>query len=203
MHTPERRNARDGAAVAHFRTAIAQWRLSLHTECKRASSLPTAMFGAADPMLEARLAEAAETMLLRLQEPPPELAGAAAAGEQRLEAVSRDELRSLTVRLANSAQDPPDLEPGLAAEYLAILGDACVTGEPNVRAAAHQRLQGEFGVTSALDLDALAALLTAQLTAAQGDDNIAKDLAATSRRLAAAALASAPAPLAPAESRPQ
>jgi hypothetical protein len=203
MQPPERSIGRDRAAVAHFRSAIAQWRLSLHTECKRASSLPTAMFGAADPMLEARLAEAAETMLLRLQEPPPELASDDATGEQRLEEVTTEELRPLARRLANGPSAPPDLEPGLAAEYLAILGDACATGEPSVRAAAHQRLRSEFGVASALDIDTLADLLKAQLTAAEGDDNVVDDLAATSRRLAAAALTTNQAPRVPGETPPR
>ncbi|MGK0300930.1 MAG: hypothetical protein ACI89X_001804 [Planctomycetota bacterium] len=52
-----------------FREAISQWQLAARTEVKRSSSLPSSMFDACDPMLEARLAESVEAMMHCLHEP--------------------------------------------------------------------------------------------------------------------------------------
>src|SRR5262249_7736185 len=52
----------------HFTAAIAHHHLTLQTELKRSTSLPSAMFDANDPMLEARLCEATEGIFRRLLE---------------------------------------------------------------------------------------------------------------------------------------
>lgn len=177
-----------GAAEVHFRTALAQLQLSLRTECKRASALPTAMFGAADPMLEARLAQAAETMMQRLQEPSPDVAAGDQDSEPRIEDVSSAELARLPDQLRAAHGAALDLEQGLAAEYLSVLGDACSTATPEVQRHAQRLLSAGFGISSSLDFESLAQLLQAQLEGLPADDDLVETLAAASRRLAAAAL---------------
>jgi len=133
---------------ASFREAIAHWRLVLHTEVKRASSLPTAMFDACDPMLETRLAETTEAMLAHLHDPAPRLAadvGGGDATEGRLEVVTSDELRALPNQLT-SDKHTPDLLTGLGAEYLATLADACCVATGTAQRRAVDLLCRDFGV---------------------------------------------------------
>lgn len=184
-----------------FREAIASWRLALRTEVKKSSALPTAMFDACDPMLETRLAETAEAMLARLQEPDPALADQnAPGGEQRLEVIQAAELRRLPRQIAAVEPGPLDLQAGLAAEYLAILADACCTSTGPQQRHAVQRLCQDFGVSPDSDLDALTQLLAVQAgEAATTEPHAASelDLATTCRRVAAAVLLhSLPAPAA-------
>jgi hypothetical protein len=175
-----------------FREAIASWRLALRTEVKKSSSLPTAMFDACDPMLETRLAETAETLLARLQEPSDALAnGHGAAGEQRLEVVGAHELSTLPQRLVAGAEAAGDLQDGLTAEYLGILADTCCTGTGSLRRCALARLQQDFGVAPEADLQQLAQLLDGQarqVLAAPpcGAGDADADLAALCCRIAAA-----------------
>lgn len=177
------------ATGASFREAIATWRLNLRTEVKKASALPTAMFDACDPMLEARLAETAEAMFSRLQEPDPVVAGEGADHEPRLELVVADELRALPRRIAAAEDRALDLTEGNAAEYLGILVDACCTAPPQLQPFAVRRLSEDFGVQGGDDLGELTQLLAQQAEATLGPapiDGSELDLAAICRRTVAA-----------------
>jgi hypothetical protein len=170
----------------HFRDAIARHQLSLQTDLKKSTSLPGAMFDAADAMLEARLCEATERIfrvLLEQEVPPPPVD----PGELRLEPVASTETLAL-VRAAASgafAGEPPDLGDGDTAELQAVLAETCARSEglPRERAAALLR-----GDRSREDVDALARELLQQLTAATtaGDAVQLGELAA---RIASAVLA--------------
>lgn len=177
-------------AGASFREAIASWRLRLHTEVKKSSSLPTAMFDACDPMLETRLAETAEALLTHLEEPDAALAADDEPnGEQRLEVVGDDELRSLPRTIAAIAPRPLALDDDLAAEHLGVLVDICCAATGPLQQRAVQRLCQDFGVDAGTDLDALTRRLGRQVPAAAAADaspGSDDDLAATCRRLAAA-----------------
>lgn len=172
-----------------FREAIANWRLALHTEVKRSSSLPTAMFDACDPMLEARLAESAELMLAQLHEPDARLSAEDnGPGDQRLEVIGDDELVALPDRIAGSAagEDELDLGTGLASEYLGILADVCCTAHDDLQERAVQRLCLDFGVSADCDLERLAHSLAQQAQEVlDGGDQVDADLAATCRQVAA------------------
>ncbi|MBM4063443.1 MAG: hypothetical protein FJ265_20435 [Planctomycetes bacterium] len=172
---------------AGFREAIAQWRLAVHTEVKRASTLPTAMFDACDPMLETWLAETAGAVLGRMPEPPAWLAEDE-DGEQRLETVHADDLRALPRRLGAAAA-AADLGEGLGAEYLAVLADVCCRAEGAPRRVAVRRLAEDFGVADGTDLDALAQRLQQEAGAAiepGADPGRDAELAAACQRVAAA-----------------
>lgn len=177
-------------AAASFREAIANWRLALHTEVKKASALPTAMFDACDPMLETRLRETAEVMLARLQEPDPSLVGETTPNDdQRLEVVTGVELRALPQQVATGEHGPLDLQSGLGGEYLAILADTCCSATGPLQHHAVQRLCQDFGVSPHSDLDALTQLLAQQAkaaVAANAKPRSDEDLASTCRRVAAA-----------------
>jgi len=161
MSMPE--TAREAAGI-DFHGAIAQWRLALRTEVKRASSLPTAMFDACDPMLETRLAQSAEAMLALLQEPAAEHLSDEPRGEQRLETVALAELAQLPVQIGGQAPATIDLEAGQAAEHLGILADLCCRGGAGERPAA-TRLCSDFGIASSQQLDTLVQLLAEQTAA--------------------------------------
>lgn len=171
-----------------FREVVATWRLRLHTEIKKASALPTAMFDACDPMLETRLAETAEALLAQLEEPDPVLADdTAPGGERRLELVTEDELRRLPRAVAAMPVGTPGIDDDLAAEQLGVLADTCCAGDEKLQQKAVQRLCREFGVDGDTDLQALAELLDEQARAAIDGTGSDDDLAATCRRIAAAA----------------
>lgn len=155
------------AAGIDFHAAIAQWRLALRTEVKRASSLPTAMFDACDPMLETRLAQSAEAMLALLQEPAAEHLSEEPRGEQRLETVALGEMARLPQRIGSAPPPLPDLEDGLAAEYLGILSDLCCHGGASERPAA-ARLCSDFGIASSHELDTLVQALAEQSAGLDG-----------------------------------
>lgn len=172
-----------------FREAIANWRLTLHTEVKRASSLPTAMFDACDPMLETRLAETAESMLAQLQEPDASLTKNDGTGEQRLEVVTAAELGRLPGRIREGDQGPLELDEGLSAEYLGVLTDACCAASGTAQQRALKRLADDFGVRPQSDLEQLAHELCDHVQAVLGAGaNTApdQDLEAMCRRIAAA-----------------
>ncbi len=142
------------------RSAIAQWHLALRTELKRSSSLPTAMFDACDPMLEARLAETAKAMLACLQQPDTAVAAPPPiATEKRIEHVSPDELKDLPRRIATGSWPNLDLDTGLLAEYLAVLTDTCCGATGKARNGAVQLLCRDFGLAAATDLQHAAGLL--------------------------------------------
>lgn len=164
-------SAREHAGI-DFHAAIAQWRLALRTEVKRASSLPTAMFDACDPMLETRLAQSAEAMLSLLQEPAPEHRSDESRGEQRLESVSQAELAQLPAQIGATAPAAIDLAADQSAEYLGILADLCCQDGTGQRPAA-TRLCSDFGIASSHELDTLVQLLADQTAAAVTDTTAA------------------------------
>lgn len=144
---------------SHFTEAIAHWQLALQTELKRASSLPTAMFDACDPMLEARLCQATEGIFLRLLElGSPGLGAEQDSDNRRLEIVSRNEIAAFLQRMAGSSADDdaaPDLVAGEAEEFHGILVDAVLCDMSAARVRAEQILQQAHEA----DPDALALLL--------------------------------------------
>lgn len=143
-------------AVPAFGEAVAQWRLALRTEVKRASSLPTSMFDACDPMLETRLAETTEAMLALLHEPDQAIAQPAERGEKRLEQVAAAELAALPNRIRApglAAAAPLDVDDCLDVEYLGILTDTCTTADGQARSGAASLLVRDFGIAPDIDLD--------------------------------------------------
>jgi hypothetical protein len=165
---PGSRKPSDGE---HFTEAIAHWQLDVQTELKRASSLPTAMFDACDPMLEARLAEATESLFRCLLE------------------LDRRELAALLRDAAQGRFDDtegPALDENDEGEFYAILAETCSRGPE----AGHERaaaLLGGFDAGDLHDLDRLAAAIERRVAAdAPAGDDEARALAAECRRVAAA-----------------
>jgi hypothetical protein len=182
------RDARSALGTS-FREAIASWRLTLHTEVKRASSLPTAMFDACDPMLETRLAETAEAMLAQLHEPDPSLGEGNGPGEQRLEVVTPEELQQLPQRIRGDTIGPLDLAFGISAEYLGVLTDACCSASGIAQQRAAQRLSEDFDVRPNSDLEQLTQELSThvhEVLGAGANTTVDQDIEATCRRIAAA-----------------
>jgi hypothetical protein len=140
------RNELPDPREASFPEAVAQWRLQLRTEVKAASSLPTSVFHSRDAMLEAMLAETAETMLASLPPEPAAAAGGDNDGEQRIEHVSRDEIAALPRHLAAGPNTPLDVDDHRAAESLAVLADACLTGDATSAPIAADLLRAQFGI---------------------------------------------------------
>lgn len=162
--------------------AVAQWRLQLRTEVKRASSLPTSMFDACDPMLETRLAETTEAMLARLHEPDAAMSAPRDDGEKRLEQVAADELALLPGRLGDGHDARPlGIDDDLAAEYLGVLTDTCASATGAARDGAAHLLVRDFDVDPNVDL----ATSAAQIAAALQDERTA-DLDQICARVAAA-----------------
>ena len=150
--------------VPAFGEAVAQWRLQLRTEVKRASSLPTSMFDACDPMLETRLAETTEAMLARLHEPDAAVAAPQKDGEKRLEQVTTAELAQLPSRLGDGRDARPlGVDDDLAAEYLGVLTDTCATAHGAARDGAATLLVRDFGIDPAADLATSAQRIAAAL----------------------------------------
>lgn len=159
-----RRDGPPGGGGDNFHEALAQWRLGLRTEVKKTSSLPSAMFDACDPMLEARLAETARAMLARLHGAAPVVEGSEqVVVQKRLERVTPDDLKQLPAQFAAIADAPVDLESGLVTEYLAVLADTCCHATGLVQQGAAHLLQRDFGLSPTNDADALLELLGKQV----------------------------------------
>ena len=195
----------------HFTAAIAHHHLTLQTELKRSTSLPSAMFDANDPMLEARLCEATEGIFRRLLEhdtaPAP-----AAGGEVRLENVAPAELAALLCAAHQGAfadDRAPDLQEHADAEFAALIAEICARshGAPQQRAADLLRGARPTGAAATpADIDALTHELAARLgrvapagaddkaagaddsTAGADDDAATAGLLAICRQLAATVL---------------
>lgn len=180
---------------ASYPEAVAQWRLAVRTEVKRASALPTAVFDTCDPMIETQLAQTAEAMLSYLHEPTAHAtSGPDEEGDKRLEPVTAEELRCLPPRVATDAGAAPDLDAGTAAEYLAVLADACNSADAAAVGCALALLQRDFGLTPAPTEEPARAVVAAVGAAlADGALNLA-DLDAACARLASALAAAKPRP---------
>jgi len=176
-----------------FREVVSQWQLAARTEVKRSSSLPSSMFDACDPMLEAQLAESVEAMMNCLHEPGPDVQPAEPQNlELRTERVDADELRRLPQQIARLDGDV-DVEADTRGEYLSLLVDACVTGDDAARAAARVLLRRDFGLEG--DLTDAAARLQQQLgELLPGDEQAADDAVLTDlcQRVAAEVLVRLP-----------
>ncbi|MCA8975376.1 MAG: hypothetical protein KDC98_11695 [Planctomycetes bacterium] len=137
-----------GAGGQDFREALAHWRLEVHTEVKKTSSLPTAMFDATDPMLEMRLAETTEAMLAQLLQPHAHITASADQTERRLERIPVEELRQLPARIAARPPVRLDLLADLGSEYVAVLADACCSQDAAISHRAASHLCVDFGITA-------------------------------------------------------
>ena len=173
-----------------FRNAISQWQLAARTEVKRFSSLPSSMFDACDPMLEARLAESVDNMMQCLNSPE----GLRAAREyaiceeeqadeesKRVEQIEDDDICSLPQQVTGALPEL-DVDHGLSAEYLGLLIDSCTTADATCQAAARVLLARDFDVDCE-DLEQAAASLRPQLPDLLGEPNAGTD-ARSAERLA-------------------
>ena len=118
------------------------------------------MFDACDPMLEARLAESVDAMMLCLHQPEAEaLAQRNADGpvEMRVETVTAEELERSN-------------EGGVSAEYLSLLIDTCTTGDEATQAAARALLFQDFAVAANADLQQATEALVQCLEELNGTD---------------------------------
>jgi len=153
---------RTPAGASAFREVISQWQLDARTEVKRASSLPSSMFDAADPMVEARLGEAVAVMMQLLHRPDEPGTAERASGEhleRRAEQVSTEELRALPDRIRREVADA-DLDDKVSSEYLNLLIDACTTGDARVRRGARELPARDFSIAATADLDAATAAIS-------------------------------------------
>jgi len=153
-----------------FREAISDWQLAARTEVKKASSLPSSVFDAADPMVEARLAETVDAMMQLLHRPSADALRKHASGEhleQRAEQVAEAELRELPTKIPRGREDD-DLEDGVSPEYLHVLIDACTSGEPESRRTARELLAQDFAVPADADLNQIARALSERLRGPDG-----------------------------------
>ena len=153
-----------------FREAISDWQLSARTEVKKASSLPSSVFDAADPMVEARLAETVDAMMQLLHQPSADALRKHASGEhldQRAEQVAEAELRELPNKVPRGRGDN-DLEDGVSPEYLNVLIDACTSGEPESRRTARTLLAQDFAVPANADLSQFTRTLAERLRSVDG-----------------------------------
>lgn len=175
-------------ATPAFGEQVAQWRLQLRTEVKKASALPTAMFDVCDPMVETRLVETVESMLACLQEPAPEVVEQA-AGEQRIERVVAAELQQLPQHLRHADASAPSLDDGLQDEYFAVLIDTAAAAEPGARATAGRLLARDFAPRAdAASDDAADELWRCTQAAVAGEAGAEAQLAELCKRIAAGAL---------------
>ncbi|HEB52237.1 MAG TPA: hypothetical protein ENI87_03165 [bacterium] len=178
--------------VTAFREVVSQWRLAARTEVKRASSLPTSMFQSFDPMLEARLADSVEAMMRCLHRPDLQALAKNASGEhltRRDESIEPAELAGL-VRRIGRAPTAPDIDDGLAGEYLNLLVDACSTGSDEVQDSARQLLRRDFHVEADGGLDRATVELLAHACSLDAGDGPPDpdELEELCHRVAAAAL---------------
>lgn len=185
------RRARRGE---NFEEAIARWQLELQTEVKRSSALPSAMFDACDPMLEAKLAEATEGIFAwLLRQAPPTGQTALAPEDLPIEYVGPAELVALMRRFAEPVAEPlPDFRGGVANEELGILADACCNGDATVREHAAFRLCCRYGSEGGADRSNLLGSLQTELERLEGGDRANTDplFAQTCKQIAAAVLRS-------------
>lgn len=181
---------------ASYPEAVAQWRLAVRTEVKRASALPTAVFDTCDPMIETQLAQTAEAMLSYLHEPTAVApSGSGEESDKRLEPVTADELRRLPPLVAPDALAVPDLDAGTAAEYLAVLADACDSGDAAAVACALALLQRDFDLEPGpTDQAAKAVVAAVGATLVDGALDLS-DLDRACARLRAALAAATPKPI--------
>jgi hypothetical protein len=150
-----------------FPEAVAQWRLTLRTEVKTTSSLPTSVFHARDATLEAMIAASTETMLARLQTPSRAAnTGAAAVAGQRLERIGVAELQALPLLLRAGGDRPPRIDDHARTEAIGVLADALLGVDEAAAATAAELLQERFGIGAGGDRDADAAQLRQHLSAA-------------------------------------
>lgn len=177
--------------LGNFGAAVASWQLDVQTEVKKTSTLPTAMFDACDPMLEARLCEAADAMFQFLLTQAMPARDDADPARLELESVSTGELAALLRRLGEApAVPPPPLDGDGDGELLGILADACCSREPALREHAGRHLAQRFAVGADTDPLQLAAALVQQLQAvlppasADGDRRLQR----TCEQIAAAVL---------------
>jgi len=154
----------------HFEAAIARHRLDLQTQLKRSTSLPSAMFDASDPMLEARLCAATEGIFQKLLEwdAPRALP---TGGEQRLEKIGKHELVGVLMAALHGEFDgqsgganAPRLDEHKDEEFFAILAEAAArsTGKAQERA---QSLLAAQHAHDAATIDDAARALADALTA--------------------------------------
>ncbi len=123
-----------------FEAAIARHNLDLQTQLKRTTSLPSAMFDAQDPMLEARLCAATEGIFQELLAHDGS-AEPTAQGHKILETVLPHELTAaLHAALHGEFDDDaqPRLADGMDAEFTAVLCEAAARsmGPAQARASA-------------------------------------------------------------------
>ncbi|MBM3963144.1 MAG: hypothetical protein FJ306_14780 [Planctomycetes bacterium] len=150
-----------------FPEAVAQWRLTLRTEVKTTSSLPTSVFHARDATLEAMLAASTEAMLARLQTPSRAAnARAAVSPGQRLERIGVAELQALPTLLRAGGDRPPRIDDHARTEAIGVLADAALGADEAAAATAAGLLQECFGIGAGGDRDADAAQLRRYLSAA-------------------------------------
>jgi hypothetical protein len=185
--------ARKARRGENFEEAIARWQLQLQTEVKRASALPSAMFDACDPMLEAKLAESTEGIFAwLLKQAPPTGQTPLAPEDLPIEYVGPAELVALMRRFAEPVPEPPpDLRSGIESEELGILADACCNGDETVREHAAFRLCCRYGVEGN-DTSNLLGSLQTELEHLDGSEQPNTDplFAQTCKQIAAAALRS-------------
>ncbi|MSR38386.1 MAG: hypothetical protein EXS02_06065 [Planctomycetes bacterium] len=165
----KKRSSKRKPGGEHFRSVIADWQLRLQTELKQASSLPTAMFDASDPMLEARLAESTEGLFRLLQDQPmPSLAPRNGA-DRSLELVTQEELSALLAAAARADFGTgafPRLDENRDEEFYAILGDTCLRGPATQQQRARAVLQQQSGATGS-ELGALATAISQRIVQSQ------------------------------------
>jgi hypothetical protein len=172
---PRGRRTPPPAAPASYPEAVAQWQLDVRTEVKQTSSLPSAVFDACDPMIETQLAQTTEAMLACLQEPT--LAAtrqSSEGGEKRIEIVRGDELRLLPTLLRDGGE-APDLDAGMAAEYLTVLTDAGGSGHEVAATGARALLLRDFGIHSNISAEELRSKLVEVLTRAAEEGTMAAE----------------------------
>ncbi|MFK7743152.1 MAG: hypothetical protein AB8H80_22750 [Planctomycetota bacterium] len=191
-----------------FRDAISQWQLAARTEVKKSSALPSSMFDACDPMLEARLAESVEHMMQCLHDPVGLRAARERAAEaeaiagvatedvgKRTERVTVEELQQLPATIEHSPIRI-NINDGLAAECLGLLVDACTTGDARCQQAARTMLRKDFDIDATRGLDevteALQGWLPQLLGSATDDDTVAARIAELCGAIAASVVASTP-----------
>ncbi len=154
------RNEQD---AEHFEAAIARHRLDLHTQLKRSTALPSAMFDATDAMLEAQLCAATEGIFQQLLEwdTPQALP---TDGEQRLEKVSKHELTGLLIAAlhgdfdSNFDGDAPALDEHAASEFAAILAEAAARSVGKAQSRSQQLLTQQNAADAATMDDAARAI---------------------------------------------
>ena len=154
----------------HFEAAIARHRLDLQTQLKHSTSLPSAMFDASDPMLEARLCAATEGIFQKLLEwdAPRALP---TGGEQRLEKISKHELVGVLMAALHGEFDratAPRLDEHKDEEFFAILAEAAARSTGKAQERAQSLLTAQHARDAATIDDAARALADALTATLRG-----------------------------------